>query len=234
VAPAAELDSTRPLPLQALFDEQHRLARDVHDIVGHTLATVMLHVTGARHVLRHDPDAAEQALRSAEALGRRSMEELRRTFALLRSRDEPGVVPSLPSAAEIGALVEEARAGGLPVELRTRGDLARIPPAVGVALYRIAQEALANAARHAPAARTVLGLQRLGGQVFLEAKTSGPVLAATPDHGRPHYGLLGMRERATALGGELTAGPSQNGWRVTCRLPLRTAEKGLQADGPAR
>ena len=230
---AAELDSTRrQLALQTLLDERRRIARDVHDFVGHTLAALMLHVTGARHVLRRDPDAAEDALRSAEALGRRSMEELRRTFALLRSEDDSAVVAPLPSATEISALVEEARAGGLTVELRTRGDLARIPPGVGVALYRIAQEALANAARHAPDARTVLELRLSGGEVCLEAETSGPLLAKAPDPGRPHYGLIGMRERATALGGEFTAGPSGDGWRVSCRLPLRLGDEDSEGGRP--
>jgi signal transduction histidine kinase len=227
-----ELEGTRrQLARQQVLDERRRIARDVHDFVGHTLAAVMLHVTGARHVLRRDPNAAEDALRSAEALGRRSMEELRRTFALLRSEDDAGVVAPLPSAMEIGALVEEARAGGLAVELRTRGDLARIPPGVGVALYRIAQEALANAAQHAPGARTVLGLRLVDGQVCLDAKTSGPVLATAPDPGRPHYGLIGMRERATALGGDFTAGPSADGWQLSCRLPLRLGDEGSDGDG---
>jgi signal transduction histidine kinase len=222
----------RQLARQAVFEERRRIARDVHDFVGHTLAAVMLHVTGARHVLRRDPDGAEDALRSAEALGRRSMEELRQTFALLRSEDDSEGVPPLPSATEIGALVEEAHAGGLDVELRARGDLARIPPGVGVALYRIAQEALANAARHASEARTVLDLRVVDGQACLEAKTSGPLLAAAPDPGRPHYGLIGMRERATALGGEFTAGPSGDGWRVICRLPLRLDGEDSDVDGP--
>ena len=155
-----ELEGTRrQLAQQALLAERRRIARDVHDFVGHGLAAVMLQVTSARHVLRRDPDAAEEALRSAEEVGRRSMQELRRTVTLLRSDDEAGVAAPVPTASEIPALVDQARAGGLDVELHTRGDLSRIPPSVGLALYRIAQEALANAARHAPRARTTLGLE---------------------------------------------------------------------------
>jgi signal transduction histidine kinase len=210
---------------QALLAERRRIARDVHDFVGHGLAAVMLQVTSARHVLRRDPASAEEALRSAEAVGRLSMEELRRTVGLLRSEDEAGVAPPLPSAEEVAALVEHARAAGLAVELRTRGDLARVPQTVGVAVYRIAQEALANAARHAPRARTVLELELAGGQVRLVAETSGQVAAPAADGERPRYGLVGMRERAVALGGELTAGPTPEGWRVSCRLPLETSER---------
>jgi signal transduction histidine kinase len=218
----AELEGTRrELAQQAVLAERRRIARDVHDFVGHGLAAVMLQVTSARHVLRRDVAAAEDALRSAEEVGRRSMQELRRTVALLRCDDETGVAPPLPSVAEIPGLVEEARAGGLAVDLHWQGDLTRLPPSVGVAAYRIAQEALANAARHAPRAHTVLGLELTNGQVELVAATRGPV-AAPPasERERPHYGLIGMQERATALGGEFSAGPTPGGWLVTCRIPV--------------
>jgi signal transduction histidine kinase len=93
---------------------------------------------------------------------------------------------------------------------------------VGVALYRIAQEAVANAAHHAPRARTVLGLELANGRVALVAETSGPIVAGSPsERQRPHYGLIGMQERATALGGEFFAGPTRDGWRVRCELPVR-------------
>ena len=125
---AAALQATRrELAEQAMLEERRRIARDVHDFVGHGLAAVMLQVTSARHVLRRDPAAAEEALLSAEEVGRRSMQELRRTVALLRSDDEPGVLPPVPSAMEIPALVDDARAGGLAVELRMRGDLVGDP-----------------------------------------------------------------------------------------------------------
>jgi signal transduction histidine kinase len=219
---AAQLDATRrELAQQALLAERRRVARDVHDLVGHGLAAVMIQVTSARHVLRRDPAAAEEALLSAEGVGRRSMQELRQTVALLRNDDEGGVAAPLPSAREIPALVDHARAGGLAAELRMRGDLSRIPPSVGVAVYRIAQEALANAVRHAPQARTVLGLELADGRVSLVAETTGPATSAPagePD--RPRYGLIGMRERAAAVGGDFAAGPTPDGWRVSCCLPF--------------
>jgi signal transduction histidine kinase len=220
-----ELEHTRrQLAQQALVAERRRIARDVHDFVGHGLAAVMLQVTSARHVLRRDADAAEEALRSAEDVGRRSMQELRRTVTLLRSDDEAGMGAPVPTATEIPALVDHARAGGLAVELHARGDLSRIPPNVGLALYRIAQEALANAARHAPRARTTLGLELTRGRVALLAETSGPVVAGTAsERERPHYGLIGMQERAAALGGDFAAGPTRDGWRVRCDVPVEDA-----------
>ena len=217
-----ELEGTRrELAQQTLLAERRRIARDVHDFVGHGLAAVMLQVTSARYVLRRDADAAEEALRSAEDVGRRSMQELRRMVTLLRSDDDAGVAAPVPTASEIPALVDQARAGGLAVELHMRGDFARIPPSVGVALYRIAQEALANAARHAPRARTLLGLELANGRVELLAETGRPLVAQSAfDRERPHYGLIGMQERATALGGEFAAGPTGDGWRVRCELPV--------------
>jgi signal transduction histidine kinase len=214
--------SRRELAEQAVLAERRRIARDVHDFVGHGLAAVMLQITSARHVLRRDPAAAEEALQSAEEVGRRSMQELRRTVALLRSDDEDAVAPPLPSPGDIPALVDHARAGGLSVELSTRGDLSVISPSVGVALYRISQEALANAAQHAPRARTVLGIEVDDGRACLVAETTGPTAAQARDSRRPRYGLVGMRERATALGGEFAAGRTPEGWRVSCRLPLAT------------
>jgi signal transduction histidine kinase len=226
---AAQLQATqRQLAQQALLGERRRIARDVHDFVGHGLAAVMLQITSARHVLRRDPAAAEEALRSAEEVGRRSMRELRRTVALLRSDDETAPAP-LPSVGEISTLVDDARTGGLAVELRTRGDLSLIAPGIGVALYRISQEALANAARHAPDARTTLGIEVGDGRASLIAETTGPTVPEPAGSDRPRFGLLGMRERATALGGDFAAGPTADGWRVTCRLPLE-AKKEMTAE----
>jgi signal transduction histidine kinase len=163
------------------------------------------------------------------------MRELRRTVALLRSDDEGVVAPPVPSASEIPALVEDARAGGLAVELRIRGDLSALAPGVGVALYRIAQEALANAARHAPRARTVLRLEVGNGRARLTSETTGPTVP-TPvgESARASYGLIGMHERAAALGGELIAGPTPDGWLVTCTLPLEAKDALLVPDGSAR
>jgi signal transduction histidine kinase len=229
---ATQLEATRrELAEQALFEERRRIARDVHDLVGHGMAAAMLQITSARHVLRRDPAAAEDALRSAEEVGRRSMRELGRTLALLRSDDEAAVAPPLPSAADVARLVEDARATGLALELRAQDDLSEIAPDVGLALYRISQEAVANAARHAPHARTVLRLELTDEDVNLVVETTGPVSPApASDAKRPRYGLIGMRERANALGGEFAAGPTREGWRVSCRLPSRTREAAVDGE----
>jgi signal transduction histidine kinase len=218
---AALEESRRELAERAMLEERRRIARDVHDFVGHGLAAVMLQVTSARHVLRRDPDAAEEALQSAEEVGRRSMAELRRTVALLRSDDDGAIGAPVPTAVQLPALIDDSRAGGLAVELQVRGDLAAVAPGVGLALYRIAEEALANAARHAPHAPTRVRVELTTGCVKLVADTIGPDVPTTPGgQRRAGYGLVGMRERAAAVGGEFAAGPTEEGWRVSCELPL--------------
>lgn len=206
---------------QAVADERRRIARELHDVAGHTLAAVMLHVTGARHVLRRDPDEAERALLDAEAVGRASMDQIRATVETLRT-SERGVDPPLPEADRLADLVEEYRRTGLMVDASIDPAVADIRGAVGLATHRIAREALANVARHASTNRVELVAVIDEGAVRLEIS----------DHGRPAgrsgidaarlggFGLVGMGERARSLGGCVSAGPSADGWRVVAILPV--------------
>lgn len=214
-----ELEAARrELALRAQAEERSRIARDVHDLVGHGLAGMLLQVTSARHVLRRDRQAADAALAAAEEAGRRSMRELRATVALLRGAEAGATALPLPDLSEIAALVDSARRDGLVVEYRSAGDVEGVDTAVGLALYRIAQEALLNAARYAPHADTVVATTVTSAAVALEVESIGPL--AAPDGNRPRYGLVGMRERAATVGGELQAGLTPDGWRVRCRVPV--------------
>ncbi|WP_232664036.1 sensor histidine kinase [Pseudonocardia sp. TRM90224] len=207
-------DARAELAEQAVAGERQRIARDVHDLVGHGLAAVLLQITSARHVLRRDPDAADEALAAAETAGRSSMAELRRTMALLR--DEPGgPAADLDGIAEV---VRSVREQGLRVRYERSGE-APVPDGVGIAVHRIAQEALANAVRHAPDAETAVVLTAEDGAVKLTVTSLGPLRVRERDE-RPRYGLVGMRERAEVAGGELSAGPVAGGWEVRCRVPL--------------
>ena len=231
---AIELDATRrELAEQALLAERRRIARDVHDFVGHGLAAVMLQVTSARHVLRRDRGAAEEALRSAEEVGRRSMQELRRTVALLRRDDEAAEAAPLPSSREIPALVDHARAGGLAVELRTRGDLSLIAPSVGMALYRIAQEMLANAVRHAPHARTVLQIEVAGGRAALVAETTGPTASGAALRAATTPVRLGRDARAGDRARRGVRGRSDKRG-LAGELPASVGGEGRSTGGEAR
>ncbi len=206
---------------QAVAEERRRIARELHDVAGHTLAAVMLHVTGARHVLRRDPDEAERALLDAEAVGRASMAQIRATVETLRT-SERGIDPPQPEADRLDDLVEEYRRTGLVVDATIDPGVADVRGAVGLATHRIAREALANVARHASSNRVE----------FVAAIESGSVRLTVSDHGRSAdlsgpdaaprggYGLVGMRERARSLGGCVSAEPSADGWRVDATLPL--------------
>jgi signal transduction histidine kinase len=224
---AAELDATRQaLARQVVADEKRRIARDVHDLVGHGLAAVLLHVTGARHVLRRDIDAADAALADAEVQGRRSLRELRRTLTLLRASEgnEAAALP-LPDAGDIADVVQVARASGIDAEFKLVGDPGRVDPVVGLSLHRVAVEALTNAQRHAPRAATDVELAVQHDAVVLTVESIGPLGPASDadvalDGERPRYGVVGMRERMVAVGGALEAGPTPTGWRVRGCAPL--------------
>ena len=203
---------------QAVAEERRRIARELHDVAGHTIAAVVLHVTGARHVLRRDPAEAEAALVEAEEVGRAGLDQVRAVVAALRT-DERGTDPALPGVAELPALVEEYRRAGLAVGARIDGRVADLGGAVGTAVHRITREALANVARHASGNQVEVSLHPSGDGVRLEVVDSGRA-GPPPAAEGAHFGLVGMAERARALGGQVEAGPTQDGWRVVARLPV--------------
>jgi signal transduction histidine kinase len=202
---------------QAVAEERRRIARELHDLAGHTLAAVMLHVTGARHVLRRDIDEAERALVDAETVGRASLDQIRATVAALRT-DERGTDPALAGSADLVALVEEYRRAGLAIDADIAPAALDIEGPAGTALHRIAREALANVARHAPGNAVVLTVGRDTAGLHLSVVDRGHP-PRSPSTGPGHFGIIGMRERARALGGDLDAGPTANGWQVEARLP---------------
>ena len=212
-----ELERARQaLATQAVAEERRRIARELHDLAGHTLAAVLLHVTGARHVLRRNVDEAERALLGAEAVGRASLDQIREVVATLHA-DERGTDPALAGSEDLPALVEGYRRAGLRVTANL-GETAISGP-VGTAVHRIVREALTNVARHAPD----------NGVDIRVAASRRQVQVAVTDHGQPatrseaqglSFGLVGMAERARALGGTFEAGPTADGWRVEATLPL--------------
>jgi signal transduction histidine kinase len=213
-----ELEEARSaLAEQAVAEERRRLARDLHDLAGHTLAAVLLHVTGARHVLRRDIDEAEQALLDAETVGRASLDQIRSTVAALRTH-ERGTDRALAGSADIAALIDDYRRAGLVIDATVAAPVGDLDGAVGVALHRIAREALTNVARHAPQNRVEFAIDLDGEEVRLVVADRGRP-GAPPSRNEGHFGLVGMRERARALGGELDARPTADGWRVDARLP---------------
>ena len=221
-----QLEAARQaLAIQAVSEERRRIARELHDLAGHTLAAVVLHVTGARHVLRRDPDEAESALREAEAVGRAGLDQVRAVVAALRT-DERGTDRPLADAADLGALIEGYRRAGLSIVAHLAPGVTTIEGPLGTAVHRLAGESLANVARHAPANAVELTLTVDAGNVRLTVVDRGRQ-ARPPDGEGLHFGLVGMRERARALGGEVDAGPTADGWRVDAHLPLARGQAAL-------
>lgn len=217
-----ELEHTRSLVAdQAALQERRRIARDVHDLVGHSLSVVMMHVSGARLLVHKDPDEAERALVQAEDAARQSLAEIRRTVGLLRDESDP-TTPAVPSAelTDVPTLVHDLNAAGQPVTLSLTGPIEQLDPATSLAGYRIVQEALTNANRHTIDATIDVVISMNNDSCDIEVTNQG---GQAIDLGRGSgFGLVSMRERAKSVGGSLVAGPTADGWTVDASLPVET------------
>jgi signal transduction histidine kinase len=208
------------------MQERARIARDLHDVIAHSLTVSLLHISAARLAVQHDPDGAERALASAEALGRESLDEVRAIVGLTRAEDPPPGAPALgptPGLESLDALVERYRAAGAEIVTEFAGDATRVPATVGTSAYRIVQEALTNAARHAAGYPVTLRMGAPNGSLEIDVFSAGPCPTGPASSGGGH-GLTTMRERAEAVGGVLEAGPAPagepDGWSVRASLPL--------------
>jgi signal transduction histidine kinase len=199
---------------RAQAEERNRIARELHDVIAHSLTVSLLHVTSARLAVQDEPADALRALEEAERLGRDSLDEVRHVVGLLRHADALDPATPLPGSVDVPALIEGFRTAGADVHASIDGDLTTLPATVGLAAYRILQEALTNATKHAPAQRATVHLAVRPHAVYLDVDSSG-----APGRGTG-LGLIGMRERAQALGGTFAAGPGGTGWLVHTELPL--------------
>jgi signal transduction histidine kinase len=201
---------------QAVLEERQRIAREVHDLVAHSLSVTMLHLTAARRDLEDGEGTAEavEALREAERVGRQAMSDVRRTVGLLGDAGPPE--PPAPTVEDVEVLVADFRAAGMDVELTTSGDLAQVPPATGLGLYRIVQESLTNVARHCPRAAATVSLDVASDPGRLTVRNRLPADAVRGPGGS---GLSGMAQRAELLGASLTAGRLAGDWVVQVELP---------------
>lgn len=219
-------------------EERLRIARDLHDVVAHHIALVNVQAGVAAHVMDRRPDQAKEALGHVREASRSALNELRATVGLLRQTGDPEApTEPAPGLDRLDDLVDTFRHAGLPVEVARAKDAPALPAAVDLAAFRVVQEALTNVQKHAgPEAKAEVSVVRVGPNVEVSVLDNGPgATAAYGDHpGEPDepdanggHGLLGMRERVTALGGTLTAGPRYGGgFRVHAILPTKARTGG--------
>ncbi|WP_228983732.1 sensor histidine kinase [Streptomyces sp. DH12] len=212
---------------QSATEERLRIAREVHDVLGHSISLINVQSGAALHRLAKGPDAAEallvatEALEAVKATSKDALRELRGTLVALRRADEPAPTSPVSGLDRLQELAERARAAGLTVVTRAEGTPRPLPPALDLAAYRIVQESLTNVTRHARARTAVVTLSWAADELRLCVEDDGE---GAPDGPAPGgSGVQGMAERARAFGGDLTAGGTGRGFRVSARLPLTTS-----------
>jgi signal transduction histidine kinase len=202
---------------RAVEDERARIARELHDVVGHALGVIVLQADGGRRVLTTEPDETARALTTIESTGREALVEMRRLVAMLRASDEQLALLPQPGLAQLGALAAQVRSAGLPVDVVVLGEPHSLPPGVDLSAYRIAREALTNVLKHAGPARATVTVSYAAGEVAVEVFDDG--VGSTNGNGSGH-GLTGIRERVAIFGGDVEAGPRNGGgYVVRARLP---------------
>jgi signal transduction histidine kinase len=199
-------------------EERARIARELHDIVGHSVSVMTVQAAGVRSLLKADQEREREALMVIEQTGREALAEMRRLVGVLRRPEEAPALAPQPSLENVDRLVSQAREAGLPVELRVEGDRVQLPPGVDLTGYRLVQEGLTNAIKHARAEHAEVVVRYAGKWVELTVSDDGD---GEGDGVKGGNGLVGMRERVSVYGGELEAGPlPQGGYRLHATLPV--------------
>ncbi len=216
---AAEAERAR----QEVREERVRIAHELHDVVAHTLAVITVQAGVGRRLMARRPEEAASALESIEAIGRTAQDELRVVVGLLREEGvSDAALSPAPRLADLKELVETVRASGTAVQLRTSGTDQPLSPALELSLYRVVQEALTNVVKHAPRASATVDVAVRDRTVRVEVADDGGADAGVPvKPGPPGHGIVGMRERVSAFGGSLAAGPRPgSGFHVIAEVPV--------------
>jgi signal transduction histidine kinase len=205
---------------RAAAAERARIARELHDVISHDVSLIVLQAAVERRVHR-DGGATAQAFATIESSGREALAELRRMLGVLRKDDGDAPLRPQPGIADLPELVEQARAAGVPVDVVVDGAPVPVPPGLDIAAYRIVQESITNAAKHAAGAAVTASLRYEDGALAIDVVNAVGRHSPTrplPDGG---HGLIGMKERVALFGGTLEASPVEDGgFRVRARLPL--------------
>jgi signal transduction histidine kinase len=205
----------------AVADERQRIARELHDVIAHSVSVMTVQAGAVRRLLTPEQERERAALQSVEATGRQTLTEMRRLVGLLR---EQGAMPDFapqPSIRTLGVLLEAVRAAGLPVALAVEGEPRELPPGVDLSAYRVVEEALTNALKDAGPARAWVTVRWRTDQLELEIANDGHSCAGP---NADSQGLIGMKERVSLYGGSIESRPRQGGGLVVkARLPLEAS-----------
>jgi signal transduction histidine kinase len=205
----------------AVAEERTRIARELHDVVAHAISVIILQGRGGRRLLQDDPDEARRAFDTIERTASQALAEMRRLLGMLRADDESLAFAPQPSLSGLDALASEVTHAGLPVDVQIVGEPVELPAGVDLSAYRIVQEALTNALKHAGPARASVRVRYGDGELEIEVVDDG---SATGNGDGTGHGLLGIRERVTVYGGSFEAGREMlGGYAVRARLPYGTA-----------
>ena len=204
---------------RAVAEERIRIARELHDVVAHTVSLIVVQAVAAQDVFDARPDQSRQALSAIESSGRAALAELRRLVGAVRPDGEADGHDPQPGLERLDRLVDSVRAAGLDVTVRYEGEPVKAPAGVDLSAYRIVQEALTNTLRHARASHAAVIVRYAPTRLEVEVRDDGRGVVGVADAG---HGIVGMRERAAVLGGTLEVGPGpQRGFRVRAGLPLK-------------
>lgn len=225
---ATELEQARlELARHAVAVERLRMARELHDVIAHSVSMIAMQAGVARLAVGTDPDAERGSLAVIEDLSRNALAEMRRLVVFLRDQDEAAAgrepaaaLDPAPSLGRLHELVSGVVEAGVTVDVHTQGDLHEVPPGVSLSAYRVIQEALTNVLRHAGRTTARLSVAVRGGIVSICVENDRPVVGGRSAAAPGGHGTVGMRERAELYGGTVRSGPTpEGGWRVEARIP---------------
>jgi len=217
----ADLRSEQEKARRATEDQRTRLARELHDVVAHSVSVMTVQASAARRIMERSPGEAAEAVEAIERTGREALAEMRRMVGVLRPADEGGAFQPQPGVSDLETLIEQMESTGLSVDMRVEGRPRDLPPSLDLSAYRIVQESLTNVLKHAGPVHAEVVLRYGSSDIEIEVTDEGATAPAPRETRNAGHGVIGMRERAALFGGELSVMQrAEGGFCVRARLPV--------------